>query len=166
MPPTITADTGLDALCQAIESLWSVQSTSESIDYATQSIRLAWKHLEAAVLHPCEEDRRAMSQAAHLAGKAINISKTTAPHAISYTITSKFGVAHGRAVALTLGALLAFNGEISDADCTDDRGAEYVRQTVHTIVNLLGFETVRETEHGFRKFLVSIQMFEYIVTWF
>ena len=43
-----------------------------------------------------------MCLAANLSGKAINISKTTAPHAVSYPFTSYFGVSHGHAVSLTL----------------------------------------------------------------
>lgn len=156
MPPNITADTGLDALCQAIESLWSIHSTAESIAFATESIQLAWRHLKTAFERPSHEDRQAMCQAAHLAGKAINISKTTAPHAISYTITSEFGVAHGRAVALTLGAVLAFNDGVSDSDCADDRGAEYVRQIVSDIVHLLGYETSQDAVHGFRDLLMAL----------
>ncbi len=156
MPPNITADTGLDAICQAIESMWSVRSTEESIAYATESIQLAWRHLKTAVQRPSEDDRRAMCQAAHLAGKAINIWKTTAPHAISYTITSRFGVAHGRAVALTLGAVLGFNDKVSDSDCSDDRGVEYVRQIVGDIVQLLGFETSQDAVHGIRDLLIAL----------
>ena len=50
-----------------------------------------------------------MSLAAFYAGKAINISKTTAPHAISYPFTSYFGVKHGQAVSYTLCDCLNFN---------------------------------------------------------
>ena len=44
-----------------------------------------------------------------MAGKAINISKTTAPHAISYPFTSLFNISHGHAVSLTLEKFLKFN---------------------------------------------------------
>ncbi len=156
MPPDITAQTGLDALCQAIESMWSIHSTPESVGYATESILLAWRHLNAAVHHPSKEDRRAMCRAAHLAGKAINISKTTAPHAISYTITSQFSVPHGRAVALTLGAVLAFNADVTPTDCTDARGADHVRKTINDIVCSLDFKTAREAERGIQSFVASL----------
>ena len=43
-----------------------------------------------------------MIEAANLAGKSINISKTTAAHAWSYAFTSAFAVPHGHAVWLTL----------------------------------------------------------------
>ncbi|MAG94076.1 MAG: alcohol dehydrogenase [Planctomycetaceae bacterium] len=156
MPPNITAQSGLDALCQAIESMWSVHSTPASVDDATESIRLAWRHLNAAVHHPSKEDRRAMCRAAHLAGRAINISKTTAPHAISYTITSQFSVPHGRAVALTLGAVLAFNAGVSESECADPRGPAHVGKTINDIVRLLGFETARDAERGIQSFVASL----------
>ena len=48
-------------------------------------------------------------------GKAINISKTTMPHALSYFLTKTYGLPHGYAVALTLGAFIKFNGEVDQA---------------------------------------------------
>ena len=46
---------------------------------------------------------------ANLSGKAISISKTTAPHAVSYPFTSYFGINHGHAVSLTLNKFLKYN---------------------------------------------------------
>ena len=45
---------------------------------------------------------------ANYAGKAINISKTTLPHAVSYPFTSHFNIAHGHAVSLTINKFLNF----------------------------------------------------------
>ena len=47
--------------------------------------------------------------ASNLAGKAINISRTTAPHAVSYPFTYHYGISHGHAVSLTLEKFLKFN---------------------------------------------------------
>ena len=59
-----------------------------------------------------------MCQAANLAGEAINISKTTAPHAISYPFTSIYNISHGHAVSLTLNKFLKYNYEnLSSASC-------------------------------------------------
>ncbi len=156
LPVGVTAAAGLDAFCQAIESMWSVNSNAESIGYADESIQLAWRHLAAAVQHPEPDDRDAMCTAAHLAGKAINISKTTAPHAISYTITAQLGLAHGCAVALTLGAVLVFNSQVTEADCNDVRGADYVRKTIDNIVGLLGFDTASDAKRGIQSFVASL----------
>ncbi|MCK5473164.1 MAG: phosphonoacetaldehyde reductase, partial [Planctomycetes bacterium] len=84
LPEYITAVTGMDALCQAIESYWCINSTDESKEFAKKAIELVMKNLKTAVNNPDRNSRLAMAKAANLAGKAINITKTTAPHAISY----------------------------------------------------------------------------------
>ena len=144
LPKRITAATGLDALCQAIESIWAVAATEESMGYAQEAARLAFDHLAAAVNAPTPEARRAMCRASHLAGKAINITKTTAPHALSYFLTSRYGVPHGMAVATTLRAMLAFNADVTDDDCVDPRGATAVRERIARILNVLGTDGVDE----------------------
>jgi alcohol dehydrogenase class IV len=79
-----------------------------------------------------------MAVAAHLAGKAINISKTTAAHAISYTLTAEYGVPHGQAVGLTLGPLLAYNAAVTDEDCVDPRGRKHVLEALDRLLGVLG----------------------------
>jgi alcohol dehydrogenase class IV len=58
---------------------------------------------------PNKDNSYAMALAANLSGKAINISKTTAPHAVSYPFTSLYGISHGHAVSLTLEKFFYFN---------------------------------------------------------
>lgn len=79
-----------------------------------------------------------MALGAHLAGKAINVSRTTAPHALSYALTSRFGVPHGQAVGLTLPEILLFNAAVTDEDTKDPRGARHVREAIAEICGLLG----------------------------
>ena len=109
LSPSITASTGMDALCQAIEAYWSVNSTEISKAYSREAIKLAINNLEEAVKVSTLKSRKAMLKAAHLAGQAINIAKTTAPHAISYILTSHFGIPHGQAVGLTMGKVFEYN---------------------------------------------------------
>ena len=144
LPPKITAETGLDALSQAIESIWCIHSTEESMSYSVEALELVLAHLEDAGHAPTAASRAAMSRAAHLAGKAINITKTTAPHAISYNITHRFGIAHGHAVALTLGPVLVFNADVSEADVTDPRGVEHVREIIDLVLVKLGCTDAEE----------------------
>jgi alcohol dehydrogenase class IV len=134
----MTAVTGMDAFSQAVESFWSVNSTEQSRAYAVEAIRLVIDNLENAVNQPTNnEARTAMAKASHLAGRAINISKTTAPHAMSYTITSYFGVPHGHAVALTLGEMLVYNNQVDCEDVVDPRGVAYVHRTIGELNKLL-----------------------------
>jgi alcohol dehydrogenase len=136
LPPSITAATGLDAVTQAFESLWSRRATPESSDYAEQSLRIGLKHLAKAVTRPAPADRQAMLDAAHLSGKAINVSRTTAAHALSYKLTSRYGVPHGYAVALSLLALLraprvaTFSAE-HDNRLTTAMGTIYAAFAIH-----------------------------------
>ncbi|MBP5788320.1 MAG: phosphonoacetaldehyde reductase [Kiritimatiellae bacterium] len=102
LPPYQTACTGMDALAQGIESFWAKGATPQSRAYALEAIPLALAHLRSAVLAPTPDDRAAMLRAAHLAGQAIDLSKTTAPHAFSYILTSTYHLPHGHAVALLL----------------------------------------------------------------
>ena len=137
LPRKITAASGLDALSQAIESYWSVNATPVSKRYSAIALKLALKSIVASVRQPTRQSRAAMSRAAHLAGKAINLAKTTACHAISYPITSYFGVPHGHAVALTLSSLLRYNADISEAEVMDKRGVAYVNKTIKHLARLI-----------------------------
>ncbi len=156
LPQSITAHTGLDALCQAIESLWSIQSTDESRRLASKALSLAASNIQTAVNDPTPEARSAMAEAAHLAGKAIDISFTTGAHAVSYKLTSDFGVPHGLAVALTLGAWLRYNDSVTDSDCQDPRGQDRVRTTLGEIFQAIGANSSAEAADRFDVLLRSI----------
>lgn len=138
VPVRVRAETGLDALSQAMESMWSTRSTDESLHHAQRALVLAWGNIEVAVNSPSVESRIAMCTAAHRAGRAIDISRTTAAHALSYAITIRHGVAHGHAVALTLGAVLEHNSSVSDDDCVDPRGTDFVRARIGDVLELIG----------------------------
>lgn len=58
---------------------------------------------------PYREDREKMLLAAHKAGNAINITRTTGPHALSYFLTANHSVPHGQAVALFLPLFFIYN---------------------------------------------------------
>lgn len=156
LPKHITASTGMDALSQGIESYWCINSTNESKKYAKEAIKLVMKNLRMAVNKPSKKSRIAMSKAAHLAGKAINISKTTACHAISYPITSYFNVPHGHAVALTLGEILVYNSQVKEEDLSDKRGVDYVKKTIKEITNLLDSNTAEDAKTKIKNLMEEI----------
>ena len=93
--------TMLDALCHSIESHWAKKATPESREYAEQAIVMIKKYKDA-YLADTDEGNRGMMEAANLAGRAINISTTTAAHAMCYKITSMYGLQHGHAAAVCL----------------------------------------------------------------
>ena len=99
--------TMLDALCQSIESVWSVNANEISRVYAKDSIKYILKNYIAYLNEDLEAAGKILL-GANLSGKAINITQTTAAHAMSYKITSMFGLPHGHAVALCLGDVWKF----------------------------------------------------------
>jgi alcohol dehydrogenase class IV len=107
--PYLTACTGFDALAQAIEAYWNINATPESDDYALTAIELLWKNLPKVVHSSSIKTRNIVSEGAYWAGKAINITKTTAPHAFSYPFTTFYGYPHGHAVAMTFPFWADFN---------------------------------------------------------
>jgi len=156
LPQKITAFTGMDALCQAIESYWNVKSTEESKDYASKAIKLTIENLEHAVVKNTETSKKAMALAAHLAGKAINITQTTACHAISYPITSYFGVPHGYAVALTVPSMIVYNYGVSEDDVLDRRGADYVKETMEDLLGIIGVKNAEDAGEKISGLMSSI----------
>ena len=88
----------------------------------------------------CIESRNKLSKGAYLAGKAINISKTSAPHALSYSITSTFSIPHGHAVALTLGYFFEIN-EHNDHQIKVSKGTsvDQLKNNISEIKYLLGW---------------------------
>jgi len=156
MDPTQTASCGLDAFSQATESFWSVNSSRASRSWAAEAVGLAFDNIERAVHTPTEVSREAMSRAAHLAGRAINVSKTTGPHALSYALAARCGVPHGHAVALTLGSFFEFNYGVTPADINDSRGVTYVRDNLTELCSLLRVETAPEGSQVITSLMNSI----------
>ena len=136
-PPYLTACTGLDAFCQAIESVWSINSTTESEKYAFEAIDIVWNNLKMAVVDNDKKAKSLMQEAAYLAGKAINNTKTTAPHALSYAFTSYYNIPHGHAVALSLPFFFEYNYGVSDIDCNDTQGGDIVRNRIDEILKIM-----------------------------
>ena len=81
-----------------------------------------------------------MLVAAYKAGKAINITQTTAAHAMCYKITSLYGLAHGHAAMLCLKSLFPWMLENMDK-CIDPRGKEYLESVMNQIAESFGFKT-------------------------
>jgi alcohol dehydrogenase len=129
-PKEIAACSGMDALSQAVESYWSINATNESKKYSSEAIRTILPAISLAINNKDRRAIRSMSIAAHLAGKAINLTKTTAAHAISYPITTYFNVPHGHAVALTLGEFFLINSDIKYNSLIDKRGDKYNKSTM------------------------------------
>ncbi len=143
-PKYLKACTAMDAFCQAVESYWAVKSTEESRNYAKQAIELCRDNIVSYVNSNNSHSAEKMVQASHLAGKAINISRTTAPHALSYKITSEYGLPHGHAVALSIRDIFKANININNDTCNDSRGVEFVKEKMKELVQILEIKNIEE----------------------
>jgi alcohol dehydrogenase class IV len=105
----IKSSAGFDCLAQGIESLFAVKSTPESVKFSKKAIQIALNNFTNFVSKPNLSNSYKMQLAANFSGKAINISKTIFPHAISYPFTSHFNISHGHAVSLFFESCIKFN---------------------------------------------------------
>lgn len=148
--------TMMDALCHAIESFWSVNSTKKSKEYSKAAIQAVLKYMDGCLANT-DEGNAGMLQAAHTAGQAINITQTTAGHAMCYKITSLFRSAHGHAAILCDRVLFPWMVENTDK-CIDPRGEDYLKATLDEIGKAMGCEDAREGAEKLRSIFDSLDL--------
>jgi len=158
LPKKVTAESGMDALTQAIESYWSIRSTAESKAFAKEAIILLESNIEGAVQRPSIQSRANMLRGAHLAGKAINITRTTAAHAISYPMTIHAGIPHGQAVGISLPHFLEYNYAVTNDDLLDPRGINYIRKTLEEIARFFKCSSVAAAKEKILKMMKKIDL--------
>lgn len=142
----------LDALCQGIEAWWSVNSTEESKKYSREAIEKIAANWRAYIEEGRPEAAVEMMAAANLAGRAIDIARTTAPHAMSYKLTALYGLPHGHAVAVCLPEVWAYMQEHIEK-CGDVRGARYLKKVFAAIARALGCEDETKATEWLRSLL-------------
>lgn len=146
----------LDALCQAIESWWSVNSCEESRLYAKKAISLIMENLDA-YLTGDESAAEAVLLASNYAGRAINLTQTTAAHAMSYKLTSRYHIPHGHAVAICLPVLWR-HMLAEPVRCIDERGAGHLVYVFKEIAEALQTETPESAVVKFENLLARLNI--------
>src|SRR5437660_5163358 len=113
MPKVLTADTGIDCLTHALEAAVSIYASPYTDSNAMQAIRLVFKYLPIAYQHPHDEEARSMMHnAACIAAIAFSNAAVGVNHALAHAFGAPFHVAHGRANALMLPHVIAFNASV------------------------------------------------------
>jgi len=152
MPASVTAETGIDALTHALEGWMSQFATAETDGYNRTAVRLILYNLETACAEPSNlAARDAMALGSHYAGLCLSTSAVGYVHAIAHQLGARYGVPHGRANAMVLPHVLAFNqtacvkklGQLArDLDlasprATDSAAAEALSQRVRKLLEAL-----------------------------
>ncbi len=149
--------TMMDAMCQCIESLWSINSTDESMIYAKNGLQMIMDHWHGYIEDNNEEDAKYIMMAANYGGRAINISQTTAPHAMSYKLTSMYGVPHGHAVALCLPEVWMYMMEHPEK-CRDPRGKAHLENVFGWLGQIMQCDSAYKGLMMFRAVMFALEL--------
>lgn len=110
LPKKITASTGMDALCHAIESYTCLQKNPMSDAYAISAIEIIRDNIEIAVKEPNNQDARLeMANASLMAGVAFSNSMVGLIHAIGHALGGVSRVPHGDAMSILMPHCMRFN---------------------------------------------------------
>lgn len=135
--------TMLDALCQGIESWWSVNSNAESKAYAQAAVKGIVESWREYIEDNTYESAEKIMYCANKGGQAINITATTAAHAMSYKLTSLYNIPHGHAVAICLSEVWEYMLNNTDK-CIDSRGEVYLKGIFEDIERVISLKKFRE----------------------
>ena len=140
MPRGLTADTGIDCLTHALEAGVSILASPYTDSNAMQAIRLVFKYLPIAYEHPSDEEARSMMHnAACIAAIAFSNAAVGVNHALAHAFGARFGVAHGRANALMLPHVIAYNAAVPTKFAPSPNQKGYVAHKKYaTMADLLG----------------------------
>lgn len=152
VPASITADTWMDVLCHALEAYVSNQASDFSDALAEKAVQLVFRHLldcyqQGSDLHAREK----MHNASCIAGMAFTNASLGITHSLAHALGGKFGVPHGRANALLMSQVVAFNADYQ-GQCDTLAAQKYTR-----LAALLGLPAANARE-GVRSLIVAIDV--------
>jgi acetaldehyde dehydrogenase/alcohol dehydrogenase len=140
MPRGLTVDTGVDCLTHALEAGVSIFASPYTDSNAMMAIRLAFKYLPIAFEHPRDEEARTMMHnAACIAAIAFSNASVGVNHALAHAFGARFGVSHGRANALMLPHVMAYNAGVPTKFMPSPNQRAYVAHKKYAMMaDLLG----------------------------
>lgn len=147
----------LDALCQGIESWWSVNSTNESKKYSKVAVETIMQNWRQYIFEDDENAAEQIMLGSNYAGRAINITQTTAPHAFSYKLTSLYGLPHGHAVAICLSVIWEYMFKYIE-QCCDLRGQIYLMEIFELISHSMGESSTSSAILMFNEMILNLNI--------
>ncbi|MCZ7543117.1 MAG: iron-containing alcohol dehydrogenase [Anaerolineae bacterium] len=146
VPPAVTAGSGSDALCQAIEAYVSIGAMPATDALAAEAIRLTWRALPTAYHEPHNRAARAdMLYGSLLAGLALANARLGGVHGLAHPLGHRFDIPHGVICGLLLPHVMAYN--LHDAE------AKYAH-----VAQLMGFADAEAAIDGIRQMLSDINV--------
>jgi len=109
-PAPVIADSGMDALTQAIEAYSSRYASRFSDSVALESIALLHRHLPPVYAGSAtDDDRFGLLSGSYLGGLVLSMARLGVVHGIAHPLGSLFNIPHGRICALCLPLSLEMN---------------------------------------------------------
>ena len=146
LPKGVTASTGMDAFCHAIEAYWNKEANPICDMLAMRAMKLVLDNVRTAYSEPDNVRARSnMMEASLLAGIAFSQTRTTGIHALSFPLTTEFHASHGVACAVTLPAFIKIS-------------TEEEAEKMQLLAAYLGFGTVKELAEGVERLMRDIRL--------
>ncbi len=142
MPKGLTAATGMDALTHAIEGYITKGAWELSDMFHIKAIEIIARSLRSAVANE-KEGREGMALGQYVAGMGFSNVGLGVDHSMAHTLSAYYGTPHGKACAILLPVVMAYN-------------ADYTGEKYRDIAKAMGVEGVDSmTQDEYRKAAVE-----------
>ena len=136
MPPALTAATGMDALTHAIEGYITKGAWALSDMFHIKAIEVIAKSLRGAVANTAD-GREGMALGQYIAGMGFSNVGLGVDHSMAHTLSAYYDTPHGKACAILLPTVMAYN-----AECT---GEKY--KDIAIAMGVTGVEAMTQEEY-------------------
>ena len=136
MPPALTAATGMDALTHAIEGYITKGAWALSDMFHIKAIEVIAKSLRGAVANTAD-GREGMALGQYIAGMGFSNVGLGVDHSMAHTLSAYYDTPHGKACAILLPTVMAYN-----AECT---GEKY--KDIAIAMGVTGVEAMTQDEY-------------------
>lgn len=157
VPPSVTADTGIDVLTHAVEAYVSIMASDYTDALAIKAIQLVFQYLPRAYSNGRDQEaREKMHNASCIAGMAFTNAFLGINHALAHKLGGEFNIPHGRANAILLPHVIRFNSQIPEKITIFPKYKFYVAHKKYAqIAEAIGLR-FKTTDEGVEKLIQAI----------
>lgn len=157
IPPSVTADTGIDVLTHALEAYVSIMASDYTDALAMKAIQLVFKYLPQAYRNSGDKlAREKMHNASCIAGMAFTNAFLGVNHSLAHKLGGEFHVPHGRANGIFLPHVIRYNAEVPTKVQTFPKYEHYIAHEKYAeIATSLGLR-FKSVEDGVEKLIEAV----------